>query len=105
MPECISCSVEDICDECSKGFYWYEFKSECKAHVECKETEHEAYTADGEQICTLCSESMPECNLCNVNDVCDECTEGYYWWGTMTECKAFVKCTKNEHEAYTEEGE
>jgi hypothetical protein len=44
MPECISCSVEDVCDECTEGFYWLESMSKCKAYVECKENEHKAYT-------------------------------------------------------------
>jgi hypothetical protein len=48
MPECNSCSVEDICDECAEGFYWLEVFMECTEYVECTETEHEAYMDNGE---------------------------------------------------------
>jgi hypothetical protein len=44
MPDCINCSVEDICDECAEGFYLLE--SECKAYVECTEEEYEEYISD-----------------------------------------------------------
>jgi hypothetical protein len=44
MPECNSCSVEDMCDKCNEGFYW--LVSECKAYVECTEEEYEEYISD-----------------------------------------------------------
>jgi hypothetical protein len=48
MPECNSCSVEDICDECAEGYYWIDILSECRAYVNCTETEYESYTIEGE---------------------------------------------------------
>jgi hypothetical protein len=75
MADCTSCSVVDICDKCAEGFYW--LVDECKAHVECKETEHEAYNDNGEQICTLCSETSYECKICSKLHVCTECNEGF----------------------------
>jgi hypothetical protein len=48
MPECASCSVEDICDECSEGFYWIEKWGKCNAYVECTVAEYSEFLGYGE---------------------------------------------------------
>ena len=41
MTDCLHCSVEDVCDECAEGFYW--FVSKCKAFIECTKEEYSEY--------------------------------------------------------------
>jgi hypothetical protein len=46
---------------------------------------------------------MKDCLHCSVDNVCDECAEGFYWIEKWGECKGLVECTDLEFEEYISE--
>ena len=89
MGECDRCSVNDVCDECSEGFYWWASEGRCEAFVECGAETYTQWTEDLQQVCLECSGAMSDCLKCSNSTVCDECHHEFYWWSSEGKCEMF----------------